>query len=132
MQNKPDTPELHRRFLMSGGGLTQLAEAEEAAARKAASARAMEATVANQPAPPVRPEGLPEAVEGWRANYERLRDTIAASPLETRQLKRMAAKALARTLSTAQKQQARVEGKMARKRRRAEKAAAKHATRRDS
>ena len=125
-----DTAELHRRFLNSGAGLTQLADSEARAQLNAA--RAMEHTAANQPAPQPRPEGLPAAAEGWRANFERLGDAIASSPLETRQLKRMAAKALARSLSTAQKQEAKREARQDLKRRKADKRAAKHAAGRDT
>lgn len=73
---------------------------------------------------PPRPEGKPDGAFTWRENVGRLEAEIAASPLPTRQLKRMAARTLARTLSTVQKQQERKDRVLAKKRARA---AAKYA-----
>ena len=133
MNNSPNTVELHRQFLLSGGGLSQLSDGLAAAERrKTEEAIATGQLATGAPVTQPRPEGMPEAVEGWRANFERLGDAIAASPLDTRQLKRMAAKALARSLSTAQKQVAKREARQDLKRRKADKRAAKHAAGRDS
>lgn len=80
------------------------------------SGRAMEP--ANQ-APAPKPAGMPDAAADWRENFERLAPVTAASPLPTRQLRRMAARALARTLSTVQKFEDRKQSRINKKRARA-------------
>jgi hypothetical protein len=69
---------------------------------------------------------MPGAAADWRENFARLADTTAASPLPTRQLRRMAARALARTLSHVQGNQERKQRKLTKKRNRALAAAEKH------
>ena len=54
-------------------------------------------------------ESLDPLALTWRQNFERLKEEIAASPLPTRQLKRMAARALAKELTRRQK----IEGRSA-------------------
>lgn len=117
-----------RHTLLNGVLAAEMLSAAAAADRKQAEIDlALAPTVANQPAPTTKPEGMPDAVEGWRANFERLSDAVAASPLATRQLKRMAAKALARSLATSQRLEARNVAHSALKGRRADKRAAKYA-----
>lgn len=75
------------------------------------------APAATQSAP--KPIDAPTEPLSWRQNMARMDDAIEASPLPTRQLKRMAAKALSRELSKVQKLHARHEKLMAQKRARA-------------
>lgn len=78
-----------------------------------------------QPEPP-KPEGMPDGTPSWRENVARLAPAVAVSPLPTRQLKRMAAKALAKSLSSVAKIQERKERILQKKRDRADAAAARH------
>lgn len=75
---------------------------------------------------PARPEGMPEGTPSWRENVARLAPAVAVSPLPTRQLKRMAAKSLAKTLSSVAKIQERKDRLQAKKRARADAAVARH------
>lgn len=68
-------------------------------------------------APDPKP-AMPDVI-GWRENMARMDEAMAASPLETRQLKRMAAKALARAMAERQRIQQRIDRVQAHKRRRA-------------
>lgn len=85
--------------------------------------RDMAPTTANQP-PPTPVAGV--VATSWRGNFERLQreGALTASPLPTRQLKRMAGRALARALSSAQKREARKQKRLDAKSRRAQEAAA--------
>lgn len=67
----------------------------------------------------------PESSPDWRVNNEALRPIAANSPLETRQQRRAAAKALARGLATAGKLKEREAQLLEKKRRRADEAAAR-------
>ncbi len=89
-------------------------------------ARALAPTTANS-TPQLRPENMPDKPLTWRENRDRLAEEVAKSPLPTRQLKRMAARQLARAITGAQKRQERKDRLLARKSRRAQEAAAKHA-----
>lgn len=117
---------LHRAFVMGGGGLAQLLASERfMQAQAAAKAQAMAPTVANQPAPQPKPEGMPEGAQGWRANFNELAPQIAISPLESRQQRRAAGKAVTKQLNVVQGIEARKQAKLDRKRRRALKHAPK-------
>jgi hypothetical protein len=72
-----------------------------------------------------RPEGLRGAA-GWRSNFVDLAPDVAASPLPTRQLRRMAGRQVAKQLSVVQALDARRQHKLTRKRLRALAAAEKH------
>lgn len=74
---------------------------------------------------PAKPDDAPTVPLSWRENEARMTEAKAASPLPTRQLKRMAARALAKGLSRAQKIEGRQEKLMTRKRQRALEAAAR-------
>lgn len=71
-------------------------------------------------------DSLPASSTDWRVNNEALRPIAANSPLETRQQRRAASKALARGLATAGKLKEREERVRAKKRARAEAAHARH------
>lgn len=64
----------------------------------------------------------------WRQNFELAKPDIEASPLPTRQLKRMAARGLARAVSSVQRIEERKKKKLSIKRTRALAAAEAHAT----
>lgn len=114
------TRNMHMAFLRSGGGLAQILASERFMQAKAAeAAQAMAPTVANQPAPPPKPEGMPEGAQGWRANFQELAPQIAASPLGSRQQRRAAGIAVAKQLNVVQGIEARKQAKLERKRRRA-------------
>lgn len=72
-----------------------------------------------------RPEGLRGAV-GWRSNFADLAQDVVASPLPTRQLRRMAGRQVAKQLSVVQALDARRQHKITKKRLRALAAAEKH------
>jgi hypothetical protein len=85
---------------------------------------ALDAEAPNRQRKPL--EGLPDSHPDWRVNNEALRPIAANSPLETRQQRRAASKALARGLATSGKLKEREARVMERKRRRADEAAARY------
>jgi hypothetical protein len=94
------------------------------ASTKALDTPAAEPTEAPEPAKPL--ESLPDSHTDWRVNNEALRPLAANSPLETRQQRRAASKALARGLATAGKLKEREARLLEKKRRRADEAAARY------
>lgn len=99
------------------GASTSLLVAGELASRDRLEqeAAALAPTVANPPALPPPPEGMPEPVEGWRNNFKLLEDAVAGSPLPTRQQKRAAARDLARGMAQVNVMQSRKDAKIAKR-----------------
>lgn len=91
----------------------------EAAEKRANEALAMAPTTANPGAavPVPKPAGV---ATGWRGNFAAMAQDVAASPLPTRQLKRMAAKELARELAKVQKIETRQKARLEKRRQRRE------------
>lgn len=70
--------------------------------------------------------GLPPATTSWRENFKRLAGDIAASPLPTRQLRRMAGRSLAKAMAAEARLPERRAKVLARKVARAKRAAGTH------
>lgn len=120
---------MNRRLALMSAGSMSLAAAIAAHMHNDKAKVAIEAgeAEAGEPAPTTNAlDGLPDSHPDWRVNAAALAPIAAQSPLETRQQRRGAQKALARGLATAGKLKERENRVMQRKRERANAAARRY------